>query len=424
MYRGLLAFVQAGCVVAWISAPLSAQVAAPWPQFRGPDGQGNAGEVTLRRRWSEADGIVWKTALPGLGHSSPVHDGSLIWVTAAPREGRSLRALAIDPRNGTLLHDVEVFAPRQVEDIHTDNSHASPTAVLHEGRVFVHFGTYGTACIDVQTAEIAWRNNEYQTRHDGGPGSSPVLFEDLLIITLDGADSQRVVALDSRTGQMRWEQRRSAPMPENPTTHRAFSTPLLAAFEGRPILVSPAANQCHAYDPRTGEELWHVRYTGFSTVPRPVANADTCFVCTGFFNPELWSISLAGQGDVTSTHVRWRFKGQVPETPSPLLIDQTLYLVSDLGVLTALNAEDGSRKWTLRLGGNYSASPLYARGLIYFCSEEGIVKVVDPHLPKPRVVEISKLEGRIMASPAVLGNDLLIRTHAALYRIGDPLLPE
>jgi outer membrane protein assembly factor BamB len=185
------------------------------------------------------------------------------------------------------------------------------------------------------------------------------------------------------------------------------------------MLISPAANQCHAYDPRTGEELWHVRYEGFSNVPRPVASATECFITTGYFHPEFWSVNLSGRGDVTQTHVRWKFKGSnVSETPSPLLIEGKLYFISNKGILTVLDTTTGKRAWGMRVGGNYSSSPLVAGGLLYFCSEEGMVKVLDPRLSKPKLIEINELDGRIMSSPAVIGVDLLIRTDTSLYRLG------
>jgi outer membrane protein assembly factor BamB len=408
---GLAAALLALCAPAGADEP-----AASWPQFRGPQGQGRA-SGPVPRRWSETEGVVWKTNLPGLGHSSPVHDGRRIWLTAAPRDGKALQALAIDAATGELLVEATVFTPDKIEPIHQDNSYASPTPVLGAGRLLVHFGTYGAAALHSQTGEVLWKNNELQILHDGGPGSSPVLFEDLLIVTLDGADQQLVAALDAASGRVRWRRDRSAPMPEQKHTHRAFATPLLIEFEGRPMLISPGANQCHAYDPRTGEELWHVRYTGFSNIARPVADETHCFICTGFFEPQLWAVNLAGEGNVTDSHVRWRYKGPAPDTPSPLLADGAIYLLSNKGLLSAVDTQTGKRNWVLRVGGNHSASPLYAQGLIYACGEDGAVKVIDPAGGKPKIVETNQLDGRIMASPAVIDGDLLIRTERSLYRI-------
>jgi len=399
------------------ASSLLAQVDS-WPQFRGPDGQGIVSNVSLPMEWSEKAGVVWKTEIPGLGHSSPVHDGKTCWLTTATPDGKILGIVSVNLADGSLDKNITIFEPNAVVEIHHDNSYASPTPSLKDGRLYVHFGTDGTACIDCESGRILWKNNDFPVEHQGGPGSSPVIFEDLLILTLDGAQQQRVVALNIKDGTVRWEQKRSAPQRPNPITHRAFSTPLLFEVEGQMQLISPGADQCHAYNPATGEELWHVRYIGFSTVPCPAASGNTAIFCTGYFQPELWAVKLDGHGDVTKTHRAWKFRGPVPDIPSPMIIDDQVVIISNKGIATGIDLETGTRKWVLRVGGNFSTSPLYANGLLYLCSEEGVTKIIDPHLKKPRVVKANRLDGSIKASPAVVGSDLLIRTDTALYRIG------
>jgi len=413
------AFVLRGLAGIALAFALQAAVfsSETWPQFRGPSGQGTTRQTHLPRVWNRDEGIVWKTVLPGIGHSSPVHDGSVIWLTTAKKDGTSMSAVALDAASGRILHQVTIFTPAQIEEIHHSNSYASPTPVLHQGRLYVHFGTYGTACVETLSGQILWKNTGFPVAHDGGPGSSPIVHGDLLLLTLDGADTQRVVALELETGKMRWTRERSVPYPANPVTKRAFSTPLVIEHRGLPMLISPGAQQCHAYDPQTGQELWHVRFSGFSTVPRPVYNGQHCFLCTGFYQPELWAIDPGGSGNVTRTHIKWKFKGEVSETPSPLIVDDAVYVLSNKGILTILNAETGKRQGVLRMGGNYSASPILADRLAYFCNEEGMVKLVDSALAKPKIIQINRMEERIMASPAVLENDLIIRTDAALYRV-------
>ncbi len=386
-----------------------------WPQFRGPTGQGVAtGEVA--RNWSEKENVAWKTALPGLGHSSPVIWENQVWITTASMDGAALGAVCVDLDSGDVVHSLTLFRPQDIDEIHGDNSYASPTPVVEAGRVYCHFGRYGTACVDTATGETLWTNNELVVDHQGGPGSSPVLHEDLLIINCDGADAAYVAALDTSTGQIRWRRDRSAPLRADPITHRAFSTPLLVEYAGRRQLISPGADQLHAYAPATGEELWHVRYVGFSTVPCPVSDGETVYFCTGFFNPELWAVGMDGRGDVTESHVRWRYRGPVPETPSPILVEGRVYMVSNTGVGTVVDAASGKRISQFRLGGNYSASPLLAGGSLYFCSEDGLTKLVEP-VDRPRVTASNRLAGAIKASPAVAGRAIILRTDKALYRI-------
>lgn len=408
------------CVVnllAGFAGSLLAQEAA-WPQFRGPGGQGQVASAKLPINWSEKENILWKTEIPGLGHSSPVHDGQTCWLTTATPDGKILGVVSVDLETGRLDKNLTLFEPTVIDILHKDNSFASPTPVLAGGRLYAHFGTYGTACVECASGRILWTNNSYPVEHQGGPGSSPVLYEDLLILTLDGAQAQRVVALDIRDGSTRWERTRSAPYRPNPITHRAFSTPLLHEYQGQMQLISPAADQLHAYDPRTGEELWHVRYVGFSTVPRPIAAGNMTVFCTGYFQPQVWGVRIDGRGDVTQSHRQWKYEAAVPDIPSPVLIgDDLVVTISNKGVATGLNLETGKREWVLRVGGNFSASPMYANGLLYFASEEGVTKIVDPHLDKPKLVKANRLEGGIKATPAVHGNDLLIRTDKALYRI-------
>ena len=387
-----------------------------WPQFRGPAGNGVSTVDSVPRQWTESEGVRWKTEIPGLGHSSPVHNGRIIWMTTASADGRALGAVSVDADSGRKLHEVTVFQPGDVEEIHHDNSYASPSPILDGSRLYVHFGTYGTACLDAETGKILWKNNDFQVKHDGGPGSSPVLFENLLILTYDGADAQYLVALNTQDGKEVWKRTRSAPFRENPITHRAFATPLLTQHAGKWQLISPGADQCHAYDPATGEELWHVRYVGFSTVPRPVADEQTVYLCTGYFKPDLMAVSLNGQGDVTESHLRWKVGGPIPDTPSPLLYEGNVYTVTNQGIAACHNAETGKREWVKRLGGNYSASPLAAGGRIYFSSEEGVTHVLDPAADPPTSVA-NKLNGAIKGSLAVIDHDLLVRTDSALYRI-------
>jgi outer membrane protein assembly factor BamB len=387
-----------------------------WPEFRGPTGQGHTDAQGLPLTWSEEQNVSWKTPLPGKGWSSPVIADKQIWMTTAVDDGQSLRAICVHEDTGELLHDVEVFRQASLPALHSKNSYASPTPLIEGDRVYVHFGTLGTACLSTETAEVLWTNQEFKLDHEVGPGSSPALFGDKLILTCDGIDVQFVAALEKNTGHVAWKTDRSGEPNDSPSQRKAFATPLLADFGQGHQIISPGAEQVVAYDVETGKELWKVKYPGFSNVPRPILGNDLIFVCTGFMKPEIWAIRPGGTGDVSSSHVQWKVTSQAPANPSPLWINDAVYMVSDQGVASCLSATTGEEIWQKRIGGNYSASPLAADGRIYFFSEEGETNVLKPGR-EFELLATNKLEGSIMASPAVAGRALFIRTDTQLYRI-------
>ena len=396
-------------------------LAADWPQFRGP---GGAGVITSPVPAIVAESPAWRTELPGRGWSSPVLAGELLWMTTALDDGHDLRAIAVDAASGRIVHDVGLLQPAAVKEIHGENSYASPTPCMAGGRVFCHFGRYGTAAVDAATGEVLWRDTSHVIEHGGGPGSSPVVAAGLVVLTLDGADAAYVVALDPATGEEVWRRDRSAPKRPNPIMHRAFATPLVTTWNGREIVVSPGADQLHAYDGATGEELWHVRYVGFSTVPQPARWNDRILFCTGFFKPSLVAVELGGQGDVTDTQTAWRFKGPVPDLPSPLVALDHVWLVSDKGVLTAVSAATGKRADASRLSGNYSSSPLFVpgddrSGQIWVGNRGGELLQVDVAVTDDDVTaDVAKridLREAIYATPAASDGSVWVRTETALW---------
>lgn len=390
-----------------------------WPQFRGPGGQGHSDATGLPLTWSETENVAWKTPIPGKGWSSPVIGGNRIWLTTALDDGHSLRAICVDRQSGAVLHDVEVFQVEDPPELHATNSHASPTPVLAEGRVYVHFGTNGTACLDAESGEVLWRNDELRLDHEVGPGSSPILWGDLLLLTCDGCDVRFVAALDKRTGSLAWRTDRSSVIDKERSFRKAFSTPLVIDTPAGLQAVCVGAERVSAYDPATGRELWYVRYEGFSNVPRPVYGNGMVFVCTGFFPSQMLAIRPEGTGDLTESGVVWRCTQQVPTKPSPLLIDGLLYAIADSGAASCLEAETGEVVWSERLSGTYSASPIYVDGRIYFCNEDGETTVLAPG-ESPEVLAVNRLDGALWASPAVAGQALYLRTDTHLYRIENP----
>lgn len=415
---------------------------ADWPQFRGPGGQGHSDATDLPLTWSETENVVWKTALPGRGWSSPVEQDGRIWMTTAietpatPEQRAkklaeapdpaglevvghvSLRALCVDFATGRLIHDLEVFSVDNPDPVHSQNSFASPTPVIDAGRVYVHFGTYGTACLDAVTGETVWTNRELNCDHQNGPGSSPIIWQDLFIVHFDGIDVQYVVALDKATGRQVWKADRSGKMNPNGPFRKAYSTPLIVEHAGQPMLISPGADWVYAYDPATGRELWRAHYgkLGFSNAPRPVAGHGMVYISTCFMSPTMLAVRYDGQGDVTESHILWRNDRQAPKLPSPLLVGDDLYQVSDQGVATCLDARTGEVYWSQRLGGNFNASPLYADGRIYFFNRDGVTKVIAPGR-KFQLLAENRLESAFYASPAVVEKSLVLRTERALYRI-------
>jgi outer membrane protein assembly factor BamB len=388
-----------------------ALISFDWPQFRGPTGQGVSDERNLPLTWSETTNVRWKVAIPGRGWSSPVIQGDRIWLTTATEEGRSLRAIAVDANTGAIQNDVEIFRLKSPKLMNAKNSFASPTPVVEGDRVYLHFGAYGTACI-TQSGEIVWKTKLEYDNGQHGPGGSPVLYEDLLIVSCDGLEQQFVVALDKATGKVRGKKMREG--------YQAYTTPLIVNLPSGDQVISPGAFQAIAYEPRTGKEIWRVKYAeGFSNVPRPVYGNDLVFICTGFQEPSLLAVRLDGRGDVTKSKIAWKLDRGIPRTPSPLLVGNELYIVSDNGIATCIDAKTGDELWRARLGGNYSASPIYADGRIYFLSEEGETIVIAPGRQLKHLAT-NQLEGPTLASMAVSHSSLFIRTATNLYRISNP----
>jgi outer membrane protein assembly factor BamB len=383
-------------------------LAEDWPQFRGPRGDGHSRETNLPLTWSESENVRWKVAVPGKGWSSPVLAGNEIWLTTAADGDRSLRVLSFDAATGKMLINVEVFRLTEAVKGHEKNSGASPSVLIEDDRVYAHFGTYGTACLKRDGA-IVWRTQELKFFQVHGPGGSPVLFENLLIFNCDGNDTQSVVALDKSTGRIVWRKPRPSAM--------AYSTPLVIQAPSGTQLVSPGAMRAVSYNPRTGDELWSVRYgDGFSNVPRPVYGHGLVFLCTGFYQPNLLAVRVDGKGDVTSSHIVWRTARGVPLTPSPILVGDDLYMISDNGILACLDAKTGKENWRQRLAGNYSASPVFADGRLYFLSESGETTVIAPG-KEYRKLGASTLEGRFFASPGFAPGAIFLRSDTHLYRL-------
>lgn len=329
----------------------------------------------------------------------------------------SLRAICVNKVSGKLTRDLELISVDEPESIHTLNSYASPTPVLTEDRVYFHFGTYGTVCLDRADAKEVWRQ-KLPLQHAVGPGSSPIVWRDLLILVCDGMETQYVTALNRQTGDEVWKTQRPRMEGDDGDLHKAFSTPLAIEWDGQPQLLVPGAQWFVSYEPKSGDVLWQVNHgRGFSNVAAPVFGDGIGYLITGFTKPELWAIPVKERGELSSRNVLWEQKKQVPKKSSPQLIGTEIYMVSDSGVLSCVDVNSGDLNWSARLGGNYSASPLHCADRVYFANHDGAVIVMKPNAEKFEKLAENKLDGQIMASPAADDGALFVRTDQAIYRI-------
>ncbi len=394
---------------------IAAARADDWPEFRGPTGQGHA-RGSLPTEWGPDRNVAWKQDIPGEGWSSPIICGGRVYLTAAVpgAGGYSLRALCLDAKDGKIVWDTEALheGPRSPRP-QSKNSHASPTPIVDgkDKRLYVHFGHEGTACLDLD-GKVIWRQTGLRYSPVHGNGGSPILVDDLLVFSIDGADKQCVVALDRADGKVKWQTDRKS----RAIKTFSFSTPLLIDVKGQKQIVSPASDVVTAYEPKTGAEIWRLRYSGYSVIPRPVYGHGLLFLSTSYDSPTLLAIRPDGKGDVTETHVAWTTKMGAPHTPSLLLDGDELYAVSDGGLASCFDAKTGKPHWQERLGGGFSASPILADGKLYFQNEDGTGYVVKAGT-KYELLAKNEMKERTLASYAAADGALFIRTAKHLYRI-------
>lgn len=399
-----------------IQPPCLTSASDSWTQFRGPN-EGHTKITNLPLTWSETENVKWKTVLPGEGWSSPVVAGEQVWMTTATNEGQSLRVLCCDLKSGALLKDIEVFQNTVVPPKHQRNSYASPSPIIEGDRLYAHFGAMGTACISTREGRKLWENREFVVDHQNGPGGSPVLFQDYLLMAFDGMDQQYQVAVNKLTGQKVWKTERSGVaklQARPPDMRKAYPTPVVFLIDGQQQTLSTGAERLYSYDPSTGRELWWVDYPGFSNVPLPVFDGKMLYVCTGFAKPEIWGIRAGGpHGDAS---VVWRQNAGVPDQSTPVVVGERLYMVTSGGILSCLDTANGSIVWKERIGSNFAASPLAADGRIYFCDAKNKTIVIAPE-DTFKTLAVNELADGCMASPAAVGKALILRTKTSLYRI-------
>ncbi|HET6557490.1 MAG TPA: PQQ-binding-like beta-propeller repeat protein, partial [Prolixibacteraceae bacterium] len=331
-----------------------------------------------------------------------------------------------DYNSGKIISEISLFKPDSVQHIHPTNSYATSTPCVENGYVYVHFGTYGTACINTQNYEIVWTRTDLNCDHMQGAASSPVIYKNLLILHIEGTDVQYLIALDKSTGKTVWKTERPRELYEKvePVYRKAYCTPIVVQVDGRDQLISNGSQLCIAYEPETGKEIWQVFYGDDSTVSMPLSYGGLVFVNSGWMFPEggtfyarLLAVDPTGKGDITKTHVPWETGTDVPQISTPVMVDSLIYMVHERGDLTCLNARDGKVMWKTKLKDQFNASALYASGKIYLFSVKGKIYVINPGLTFQPVAE-NQLEGTLKTTPAIVRDSLIIRTDKFLYRIG------
>lgn len=414
-----------------------AQVAASdrvnWPTRSGPTRDGLVAPDDakgLPTEWSEDTGknIAWKIDLEGFGHSVPIIGHGKIWLTAAAKDGTKQYVYAIDQKTGKVLFHKLLFENPSPEPLKNEvNTYASPSCALEDDAVYVHFGTYGTVRMNPDNYEIVWTRRDINCRHFRGPGSSPILWNDLLILTFDGIDAQFVTALNKKTGETVWKTDRTTDygdldengMPKlEGDLRKAYGTPNFVEVNGKTQIVSIGSRAAFAYDAETGKELWTIRHDDFNASSPPLFFQNHAIINTGSRGSNLVSVKLedSTKGDVSTSHVVWnRDKGN-SDLSAPVILGDRIFSTANNGVVSCVNALNGEELWKGRIEGTFTASPIIANGLLYFCSEEGdcfVVKAADSF----EVVSKSHLAEGMRASPSAADGTLFLRTFTHLYAI-------
>ena len=349
-----------------------------------------------------------------------------IYLTSAVAEGnnqdaadvsRELRVICYDSSNGKEIWDTKVFEQKPLKrPIHHKNSHASPTPIIEDGKVYVHFGHMGSACLDLK-GKILWKNNELKYDPIHGNGGTPIIVDNLFFYSADASTNPFVVALDKNTGKVLWKKLRS----ETAQSRKfSFSTPTLISMGGSSQIISPASGAVFSYDSKTGEELWSVDYGGWSVIPKPGVYKNMIYVGTGYERAHILGIRVdeKSKGNVTESHVEWEITKRAPNTPSFMVVDDLLYFISDGGIATCVEPLTGEIIWQERTAGPISASPVHFNGMIYFLDEQGKTTVIKAGR-KFEIIAENKIKERTLASFAISEGAIYIRSEKSLFRIGE-----
>ena len=430
------------------TASLNAEPAVNWNQFRGPNGDGISTATDLPVEFDESRLVRWKTAIQDSGWSSPVLWGNQIWLTTGSNKKKELRAICVDVKNGQITKNIKVFDmikrtvdPAYKYDSPHLNSPATPTPVVEESCVFVSFGSQGIACLDRKTGDKLWERRDLQIYQPVRQGSSPIVDKDFLYLAYDGTDQQFFVALDKNTGKTHWKTDRDVRTDWDATLRakgfpsgkggkpndnkKSFATATIIEVSGQRQLIAPAAEATIAYEPDTGKELWRVLHPGgFNVAARPVHANGLVYVFTSGLTGYLMAIKPDGNGDVTDTHVVWSTTRSTPNIPSPVIVDDLLFMVTDKGgIARCLDAQTGEEFWKVRLGGDHWASPIYGNGKLYFSSKHGEVTVLKASRKSHNIIARNEMDASFIASPAIVDSSLILRSTTHLYCIDTGQVP-
>ncbi len=397
-----------------------------WTHFRGSALNSISSAEKVPLIWND-HAAKWKTEIHGRGYSSPVILNNQVWVTTGTPDGKELYAVCLDYETGKIIHDVKVFTPSDVVGKHSINTYASPSPCIEEGFVYVHYGSLGTACLKTSDGSVVWTRTDLKCNHVQGPGSSPLIYKNLLILHFDGIDVRYLIALDKATGKTVW--RTDRPLKPFDTMSeigkKAYVTPIIINVKGRDQLISNGSAVCSAYDPLTGEEIWQVVRGAESTVPMPFTeNGIVYFYCgcmsdNGSRNfTEILAVNPDGSGDITNTNVIWRKREDQNHTQmlTPLIHDGLIYTINTKNIMMCIDAKTGKDVWTAQQSSEFNSSPVYADGNVWFFSVKGDVIAVNAGR-EYKVVATNKMESGIWATPAFVSNSVILRTEKYLYRL-------
>ena len=393
-----------------------------WSRWRGPSGQGLVEGEAYPDTWSETENVLWKVKVPGRGHSSPIVWGDCIFLTTAGTEDDSNRSILCFQRaDGRLLWQTP--APEApAEKLYQKNSYASATVSTDGKLIYAYFGNAGLMAVDFEGTQV-WHVSFGPIQLYHGPGGSPLLYKDRLILFQEQrlmdrniqTDPGFIVAIDKVTGRELWRQTRN----QQP----GWGTPIAVQVGDHTEIIVSSSRRIDAYDPDTGKLLWHCSGNTVEVIPTPVVGHDMIYACSGRAGPTI-AVRPGGSGDVTATHVAWSTPKRSSFVPSPLLLGNYLYTVNDMAsVVSCHNAKTGEIAGQLRLGEavreGFSTSPIAVDGKIFFTNDQGETFVLSQP-PDFKLLHVSTLGEQTLASPALVEGKWYFRTRDHLICIGNP----